>query len=170
MDDSDKAMVRPAGSDWIGVRFEAGECGCEEYLALLLESIQLRFRSDVEVGIQTSVGASTPPRFLPWIHRTNNCASRIKAFTTQQATNDTTNSHGCKEIWSGWSTPLSFISSPEEVPDLAQMYKTIRTNFRRVATLAYARLFELARRSGVVVLLDGQGMDEQWAGTIIMHS
>ena len=31
-------------------------------------------------------------------------------------------------------------------------------------TLAYARLFERARAEGVIVLLDGQGLDEQWAG------
>jgi asparagine synthase (glutamine-hydrolysing) len=33
-----------------------------------------------------------------------------------------------------------------------------------VPTLAYARLFEDARDRGITVLLDGQGMDEQWAG------
>ena len=33
-----------------------------------------------------------------------------------------------------------------------------------VPTLAYAKLFEQARKDEVLVLLDGQGMDEQWAG------
>jgi asparagine synthase (glutamine-hydrolysing) len=36
--------------------------------------------------------------------------------------------------------------------------------FGGLPTLAYARLFEQARQQGVIVLLDGQGMDEQWAG------
>src|SRR5256885_10800030 len=36
--------------------------------------------------------------------------------------------------------------------------------FGGLPTLAYARLFERARDEGVTVLLDGQGMDEQWAG------
>jgi asparagine synthase (glutamine-hydrolysing) len=36
--------------------------------------------------------------------------------------------------------------------------------FGGLPTLAYARLFERARAQGVIVLLDGQGMDEQWAG------
>src|SRR5262249_37177679 len=36
--------------------------------------------------------------------------------------------------------------------------------FGGLPTLAYARLFERAREEGVIVLLDGQGMDEQWAG------
>jgi asparagine synthase (glutamine-hydrolysing) len=30
--------------------------------------------------------------------------------------------------------------------------------------LAYAKLFEQARKDNVLVLLDGQGMDEQWNG------
>ena len=36
--------------------------------------------------------------------------------------------------------------------------------FGGLPTLAYARVFEEARRQGVIVLLDGQGLDEQWAG------
>jgi asparagine synthase (glutamine-hydrolysing) len=36
--------------------------------------------------------------------------------------------------------------------------------FGGLPTLAYARLFEYARKENVTVLLDGQGMDEQWAG------
>src|SRR5262249_8748803 len=36
--------------------------------------------------------------------------------------------------------------------------------FGGLPTLAYATIFEAARRAGVIVLLDGQGMDEQWAG------
>jgi asparagine synthase (glutamine-hydrolysing) len=36
--------------------------------------------------------------------------------------------------------------------------------FGGIPTLAYARVFEQARSQGVLVLLDGQGMDEQWAG------
>jgi asparagine synthase (glutamine-hydrolysing) len=33
-----------------------------------------------------------------------------------------------------------------------------------IPTLAYAKIFEQARKDEVLVLLDGQGMDEQWAG------
>ena len=33
-----------------------------------------------------------------------------------------------------------------------------------VPTIAYGEIFKEARKAGVLVLLDGQGMDEQWAG------
>jgi asparagine synthase (glutamine-hydrolysing) len=53
----------------------------------------------------------------------------------------------------------------EEVPDLAVAVQAHQDEpFGGLPTLAYAKLFELARREGVIVLLDGQGMDEQWAG------
>ena len=36
--------------------------------------------------------------------------------------------------------------------------------FGGLPTLAYAKVFEAAKENGVTVLLDGNGMDEQWAG------
>jgi asparagine synthase (glutamine-hydrolysing) len=55
--------------------------------------------------------------------------------------------------------------SPEEVPALAESTQAIEDEpFGGLPTLAYAKLFSEARRQGVIVLLDGQGMDEQWAG------
>ncbi len=54
---------------------------------------------------------------------------------------------------------------PEEVPDLAESVQKHQDEpFGGLPTLAYARLFEVARADGTIVLLDGQGMDEQWAG------
>src|SRR5262249_1174824 len=52
-----------------------------------------------------------------------------------------------------------------DVPALAaSVAQTQDEPFGGIPTLAYARLFEIARDRGVIVLLDGQGMDEQWAG------
>jgi asparagine synthase (glutamine-hydrolysing) len=52
-----------------------------------------------------------------------------------------------------------------DVPALAASVAGVEDEpFGGIPTLAYARLFEEARRRGVIVLLDGQGMDEQWAG------
>src|SRR5204863_9222041 len=53
----------------------------------------------------------------------------------------------------------------DEVPALAASVQQSEDEpFGGLPTLAYARLFERARAEGVIVLLDGQGMDEQWAG------
>jgi len=52
-----------------------------------------------------------------------------------------------------------------DVPNLAQSVTDYQDEpFGGLPTLAYARLFERARAEGTIVLLDGFGMDEQWAG------
>jgi asparagine synthase (glutamine-hydrolysing) len=53
----------------------------------------------------------------------------------------------------------------DEVPFLhKKMQKQQDEPFGGIPTLAYAKIFEQARKDEVLVLLDGQGMDEQWAG------
>jgi asparagine synthase (glutamine-hydrolysing) len=53
----------------------------------------------------------------------------------------------------------------DEVPEIANSVARFQDEpFGGIPTLAYARLFERARADGTIVLLDGQGMDEQWAG------
>jgi len=55
-----------------------------------------------------------------------------------------------------------------EVDDLASLAETMSAQqdepYGGVPTVAYGELFKEARSKGVKVLLDGQGMDEQWAG------
>jgi asparagine synthase (glutamine-hydrolysing) len=52
-----------------------------------------------------------------------------------------------------------------EVPDFAQKIAWQQDEpFGGIPTMAYAKIFEQARKDKVLVLLDGQGMDEQWAG------
>ena len=54
---------------------------------------------------------------------------------------------------------------PADVAPVARSVQQFEDEpFGGLPTLAYARLFERAREDGVYVLLDGQGMDEQWAG------
>jgi asparagine synthase (glutamine-hydrolysing) len=53
----------------------------------------------------------------------------------------------------------------DEVPYLAKKMAWQQDEpFGGIPTLAYAKIFEQARKDKVLVLLDGQGMDEQWAG------
>ncbi|UJH92542.1 asparagine synthase C-terminal domain-containing protein [Antarcticibacterium sp. 1MA-6-2] len=55
--------------------------------------------------------------------------------------------------------------SGEEVQSKAfQLSNSQDEPFGGIPTLAYSQIFEQARKDGVKVLLDGQGMDEQWAG------
>lgn len=137
----------------------------DEYLDLLVQSVRLRFRSDVPVGINLSGGRDSST-LLGLVQRVQGPESNAKAFTF------ITGDQRYDEL--PWVSQMlarthhRFIVcdlKPEDVPALAQSVQQHQDEpFGGLPTLAYARLFERAHEEGVVVLLDGQGMDEQWAG------
>ncbi|MES1242673.1 MAG: asparagine synthase (glutamine-hydrolyzing) [Acidobacteriota bacterium] len=137
----------------------------EEYRSLLESSVRLRFRSDVPVGINLSGGLDSSI-LLGLVQQVQGEESDIQAFTF------VTGDPAYDELpWVGQMLartrhPLVLcMLSAEEVPALAESVARVEDEpFGGLPTLAYARVFERAREVGVIVLLDGQGMDEQWAG------
>ena len=156
------ALAERVGGAWDERPEEAVE---EEYRALLTESVRLRFRSDVPVGINLSGGLDSST-LLGLVQAVQGAGSDVKAFTF------VTGDPAYDEV--DWVAPMlartrhpSVVCAlaAEDVPALAASVQEHEDEpFGGVPTLAYARLFERARREGVVVLLDGQGLDEQWAG------
>ncbi|MDH4319695.1 MAG: asparagine synthase C-terminal domain-containing protein, partial [Desulfobulbaceae bacterium] len=71
-----------------------------------------------------------------------------------------------RKIVEGGDCPLiTCLLRPEDVPELAEEVSRNQDEpFGGFPTLAYARLFQKAREMKIIVLLDGQGMDEQLAG------
>lgn len=140
-----------------------------EYVALLDESVRWRFRSDVPVGINVSGGVDSSA-LLALVDRLGRTAGvdaeAVTAFTfvTGDARYD--------EL--PWVTQLlahtrhphvATLLRADDVPALAEsVWAHTLEPYGGLPTLAYARLFEEARARGTIVLLDGQGMDEQWAG------
>jgi asparagine synthase (glutamine-hydrolysing) len=141
------------------------EIVCEEYANLLADSIRLRFRSDVEVGIAISGGLDSS-LLLGLVHETNGNPEQVKAFTYTTGDPRYDELPWVKKNLERMKHPsLVYELLPEEIPDLAASVQAHEDEpFGGFPTLAYARLFELAKDRGVTVLLDGQGMDEQWAG------
>lgn len=137
----------------------------EEYLELLTDSVRLRFRSDVPVGINLSGGLDSST-LVGLVKRVLGGGELVKAFTF------ITNHLDYDEL--PWVKPMlaqtryqsiTCALSPADVPALAESVQYHQDGpYGGLPTLAYARLFEIARSQGVIVLLDGQGMDEQWAG------
>lgn len=136
-----------------------------EYIALLEESVRLRFRSDVPVGINLSGGVDSST-LLALVHLLQQPESEISVFTfvTDDASYDEL--PWVQQMLARTKHPLTICRlSSESVPKLANSVQASQDEpFGGIPTLAYARIFEEARSQGVVVLLDGQGMDEQWAG------
>ncbi|MBF0244780.1 MAG: asparagine synthase (glutamine-hydrolyzing), partial [Planctomycetes bacterium] len=137
----------------------------EEYLALLKESVGLRFRSDVPVGINLSGGLDSSI-LLGLVHQVQGSSSDVKVLTFTTGDPNYDEIPWVEQMLTG-TNHQSIICriDPNEVPALAESVQRVEDEpFGGLPTLAYAKLFEQARSSGLIVLLDGQGLDEQWAG------
>jgi asparagine synthase (glutamine-hydrolysing) len=137
----------------------------EEYRSLLEESVRLRFRADVPIGINLSGGLDSST-LLGIVQGVQGAGSDVQAFTFVTGSPEYDELPWVKEMLRQTLHPLVVCPlTPEEVPALAESVHWHEDEpFGGIPTLAYARLFEQARLKGVIVLLDGQGMDEQWAG------
>ncbi|MDX2031481.1 MAG: asparagine synthase (glutamine-hydrolyzing) [Blastocatellia bacterium] len=137
----------------------------EEYLALATESVRLRFRSDVPVGINLSGGLDSST-LLGLVQRVQGEESNAKAFTYITGDERYDELPWCEQMLARTRHPSIVCRlTADEVPSLAASVQEHEDEpFGGIPTLAYARVFERAREEGVLVLLDGQGMDEQWAG------
>lgn len=137
----------------------------DEYRSLLEESVRLRFRSDVPVGINLSGGLDSST-LLALVQQVQGEDSDIQAFTFVTGDPAYDELPWVEQMLARTRHPLVICPlAPEEVPALAESVARFEDEpFGGLPTLAYARVFERAREAGVIVLLDGQGMDEQWAG------
>ncbi|MEY3283655.1 MAG: hypothetical protein RIR86_1668 [Acidobacteriota bacterium] len=136
-----------------------------EYEALLRESVRFRFRSDLPVAINLSGGLDSS-LLLALVDQEAAPDAAIEAFTF------VTGDPNYDELpWvegmlaSSRRRPIVCALSAADVPVLAHAVQSAADEpFGGLPTIAYARLFAEAQHRGVRVLLDGQGMDEQWAG------
>ncbi|MDX2041248.1 MAG: asparagine synthase (glutamine-hydrolyzing) [Acidobacteriota bacterium] len=137
----------------------------EEYLALLKDSVRLRFRSDVPVGINLSGGLDSST-LLGLVHAVQGAESDVKAFTFVTGDANYDELPWVRQMLSRTNHPSVVCQlNVGEIPHLAESVQRHQDEpFGGLPTLAYACVFERARQEGVIVLLDGQGMDEQWAG------
>jgi len=143
----------------------AEETVADEYLALMRESVKFRFRSDVAVGINLSGGLDSST-LLALVHDVQGSASDVKAFTFTTGHEAYDEYPWVKRMLSETNHPLTDCRlEAKDVPVLAEEIQYFQDEpFGGLPTLAYSNLFREARRNGVTVLLDGNGMDEQWAG------
>lgn len=137
----------------------------EIYEGLLIDSISLRFRSDVPVGFNVSGGLDSSA-LLALANISQKDISNIEAFTFYTGDKNYDELPWVEQIIARYKCPLNkVLLSTNEVPDLSNFIANIQDEpFGGIPTLAYSKLFESASKKGVKVLLDGQGMDEQLAG------
>ena len=136
----------------------------DQYRELLLESMRLRFRSDVPVGVALSGGldSSVVLSLVDSIGGKDN--TTVFTYITGDPAYDEL--PWVRHMLGASQHPLVVTQlRQKDVPDLAASVQRHESEpFGGLPTLAYALLFEDARRRGVIVVCDGQGLDEQWAG------
>jgi asparagine synthase (glutamine-hydrolysing) len=137
----------------------------DEYLSLLRESVRLRFRADVPVGINLSGGLDSSV-LLGVVQEVQGTGSDVRAFTFVTGDPHYDELPWVRQMLARTSHPSEVCRlDASDVPALAEsVQRTQDEPFGGLPTLCYARLFDRARALGVKVLLDGQGLDEQWAG------
>ncbi|MDR5589680.1 asparagine synthase (glutamine-hydrolyzing) [Christiangramia sp. SM2212] len=134
------------------------------YLSLLKDSIRLRFRSDVEVGFNISGGVDSS--LLLALVNFYDESDQIKAYTFYTGNSDYDELPWVKKMIDITGNPLNeVLLKASEVEKYSEVISDFQDEpYGGIPTIAYAKIFEKAREENVLVLLDGQGMDEQWAG------
>ncbi len=137
----------------------------EEYHRLLQDAVRIRFRSDVPVGVCLSGGldSSTLVALLKELFGSGQDIQTYH-FACGDAAYDET--PWVRQLLAETRYPLNIAYlAPAEIPDLAEeAILSQEEPFGGFPTLAMIQLFKLAKSSGTTVLLDGQGLDEQWGG------
>jgi asparagine synthase (glutamine-hydrolysing) len=159
---------------WYGVAKAAFEKGldtrseqevADELLGLLEDSVRLRFRADVPVGICLSGGLDSS-LLLKLVHRIQGLGSTVKTFTFYCGDPAYDEVPWVNQMLANTNHPACFCRlSPDEVPALAaRTQRSQEEPFGGIPTLGLAKVFERAVAEGVTVLLDGNGLDEAWGG------
>jgi asparagine synthase (glutamine-hydrolysing) len=137
----------------------------DQLLALLEESVRLRFRADVPVGICLSGGLDSS-LLLKLVHRVQGADSNLKTFTFYCGDSAYDELPWVEQMLAGTNHPASFCRLiPGEVPELAGRVQRFQDEpFGGLPTLGMSKVHERAVAENVTVLLDGNGLDEGWAG------
>ena len=136
-----------------------------EYFDLMKESVRLRFRLDVPVGINLSGGLDSST-LLSLVQETQGDDDTVTAFTFVTGDERYDELPLVERMIRRTKHPLIVCDlTASDVPELAASVQYHQDEpFGGIPTLAYSKIFERANSEGVRVLLDGNGMDEQWGG------
>lgn len=143
----------------------------EEYTNLLNDAVQLRFRADVPLGMNVSGGLDSST-LIALIHKNLPSNKNMEAFTFYCNDENYDELSWVKALLESKPYHLNkVLLEAKNVPILIDTISHVQDEpFGGFPTLAYSLLFQDAANKGIKVLLDGQGMDEAWAGYDYYHN
>ena len=137
----------------------------DEYLCALSNAVSKCFQSDVPVGVSISGGVDSSI-LMAMVRESGQDLAQVKAFTYTCGDERYDETPWVREIMMQQPHPW-YISKTncEAIPDLIiQTALNQEEPFGGFNTICLSELCKLAKRENVTVLLDGNGMDEQWGG------
>jgi asparagine synthase (glutamine-hydrolysing) len=137
----------------------------DEYLSALSNAVSKCFRSDVPVGISISGGVDSSI-LMAMVRESGQNLDQVKAFTYTCGDERYDETPWVRELMMQQPHPW-YISKTncEAIPDLIiQTAINQEEPFGGFNTICLSELCKLAKREKVTVLLDGNGLDEQWGG------
>ncbi|MHB1277559.1 MAG: asparagine synthase (glutamine-hydrolyzing) [Bacteroidia bacterium] len=137
----------------------------DELLSLLEDSVKLRFRADVPVGICLSGGLDSSLLFA-LVQRIKGKDFPVHAFTFYTGDDRYDELPWVQQIIQGSSAILhKCLLRADAIPAMAlKLSDSMDEPYGGIPTLGMSKVFETAAESGITVLLDGNGIDEGWAG------
>jgi asparagine synthase (glutamine-hydrolysing) len=135
------------------------------YEILLKDAIALRFRADVPLGMNVSGGLDSST-LISLIHQNLPSEKTIEAFTFYSNNANYDELTWVEQLMQKTPYQLNkILLDYKEIPNLIQELSNSQDEpYGGFPTIAYSLLFKEARKRGIKVILDGQGMDEAWAG------
>ena len=140
------------------------EESCSKFETLFIDSVQLRFRSDVPVGSCLSGGLDSSS--IVGTAATIN-KDRINTFTSRFDYEDIDETKYVRMIHSKYDNLQGYFCELTSKEFLDQVDKVLFHQdepFSTMSILAQWKVMELSKEKEVIVLLDGQGGDESLAG------
>ena len=137
----------------------------EELTALLKETVRLRFRSDVPVGVCLSGGLDSS-LLVGLVGVVHGAEASLKTFTFICGDENYDETPWVRQMVENTRHDPHFcLLTADEIPALAERVADVQDEpFGGFPTMGMAKVHQRARAEGVTVLLDGNGLDEGWAG------
>lgn len=135
------------------------------FISLLKDSLKLRLRSDVKVGMNLSGGLDSSSLMVV-LDEIQQKSKNITAFTATFNNKEYDEDRFSKQVKTNlnWNINKSISNKHELWESIEEVLWHQEAPFGGVGTIAYHNLHKLSKKMNVKVLLEGQGVDEMLAG------
>lgn len=137
----------------------------EQLIGVLQSSVRLALRSDVPVGVALSGGLDSAV-LLGLVDREHADPARIHTFSFDFAEEAYSERPWVEQMAAHTGHPVAFrrVSAEDFATSSLEVARQQQEPHAGAPIAAYTACFEMVRRSGVIVVMDGSGIDEGLAG------